>query len=121
MDFDAFFIRRIAFFCSLTGLILLMISSNFFQEKLINLNEINENQLNEIVLIQGIVSDKKINFSGHLLFLINQEKNKMQVIAFNPSKELLELIQNEKKIKFTAKINEYNNEMQLILIKLKEK
>ncbi|MBN2127212.1 MAG: hypothetical protein JW703_02350, partial [Candidatus Diapherotrites archaeon] len=80
MEIDSFQLRKIAFFCSVTGILLLAFFTNFLQEQKISLKELNESMLNQKVSVKGIVSEKEINYSGHLVFYLNEENTKIKVI-----------------------------------------
>ncbi len=118
MFFSIFFVRKLALTCSILGLILLIVFNNFFQIPLTNLRDLSEDSVGSVVLVEGVVVDKKIIFSGHLVFELVNNGSKMRVIVFNPSSVLLDLIQNNEKIKFFARVSKYRGELELVFKKI---
>jgi DNA/RNA endonuclease YhcR with UshA esterase domain len=116
------FIFKIALTMSIVGLVGMMFSINLITAREVKINEINRGMLDEDVTLQGLVQDVKKSSRSNTYFLdIMDGTGKITVIVFESSAVDLEKTNqsiyslNNKRVKVTGKISEYQGKMELIL------
>mgnify|MGYP000964640102 FL=1 len=116
------FIFKIALTMSIVGLVGMMFSINLITAREVKINEINRGMLDEDVTLQGLVQDVKKSSRSNTYFLdIMDGTGKISVIVFESSAVDLEKTNqsiytlNNKRVKVTGKISEYQGKMELIL------
>ncbi|MEN6592915.1 MAG: exodeoxyribonuclease VII large subunit [Methanobacterium sp.] len=116
------FIFKIALAMSIVGLVGMMFSVNMITAREVKINEINRGMLDEDVTLQGLVQDVKKSSRSNTYFLdIMDGTGKISVIVFESSAVDLEKTNqsiyslNNKRVKVTGKISEYQGKMELIL------
>jgi DNA/RNA endonuclease YhcR with UshA esterase domain len=116
------FIFKIALTMSIVGLVGMMFSINLITAREVKINEINRGMLDEDVTLQGLVQDVKKSSRSNTYFLdIMDGTGKISVIVFESSAIDLEKTNqsiytlNNKRVKVTGKISEYQGKMELIL------
>ena len=116
------FIFKIALTMSIVGLVGMMFSINLITVREVKINEINRGMLDEDVTLQGLVQDVKKSSRSNTYFLdIMDGTGKISVIVFESSAIDLEKTNqsiytlNNKRVKVTGKISEYQGKMELIL------
>lgn len=116
------FIFKIALTMSIVGLVGMMFSVNLITAREVKISEINRGMLDEDVTLQGLVQDVKKSSRSNTYFLdIMDGTGKITVIVFESSAVDLEKTNqsiytlNNKRVKVTGKISEYQGKMELIL------
>lgn len=116
------FIFKIALTMSIVGLIGMMFSVNLITAREIKINEINRGMLDEDVSLEGVVQDVKKSSRSNTYFLdLMDGTGKITIIVFESSAVDLEKTNmsiyslNNKRVKVTGKISEYQGKMELIL------
>jgi len=116
------FIFKIALTMSIVGLVGMMFSVNLITAREVKISEINRGMLDEDVTLEGLVQDVKKSSRSNTYFLdIMDGTGKMLVIVFESSAVDLEKTNqsiytlNNKRVKVTGKISEYQGKMELIL------
>ena len=107
---------------SIVGLVGMMFSVNLITAREVKISEINRGMLDEDVTLEGLVQDVKKSSRSNTYFLdIMDGTGKMLVIVFESSAVDLEKTNqsiytlNNKRVKVTGKISEYQGKMELIL------
>jgi len=116
------FIFKIALTMSIVGLVGMMFSVNLITAREVKISEINRGMLDEDVTLEGLVQDVKKSSRSNTYFLdIMDGTGKITVIVFESSAVDLEKTNqsiytlNNKRVKVTGKISEYQGKMELIL------
>lgn len=116
------FIFKIALTMSIVGLVGMMFSVNLITAREVKISEINRGMLDEDVTLEGLVQDVKKSSRSNTYFLdIMDGTGKISVIVFESSAVDLEKTNqsiytlNNKRVKVTGKISEYQGKMELIL------
>lgn len=116
------FIFKIALTMSIVGLVGMMFSVNLINAREVKISEINRGMLDEDVTLEGLVQDVKKSSRSNTYFLdIMDGTGKITVIVFESSAVDLEKTNqsiytlNNKRVKVTGKISEYQGKMELIL------
>lgn len=116
------FIFKIALTMSIVGLVGMMFSVNLINAREVKISEINRGMLDEDVTLEGLVQDVKKSSRSNTYFLdIMDGTGKISVIVFESSAVDLEKTNqsiytlNNKRVKVTGKISEYQGKMELIL------
>jgi DNA/RNA endonuclease YhcR with UshA esterase domain len=115
-------IFKIALAMSIVGLVGMMFSVNMITPREIKISEINRGMLDEDVSLVGVVQNVKKSSQSNTYFLeIMDGTGKITVIVFESSAVDLEKVNmsiysiDNRRVKITGKISEYQGKMELIL------
>lgn len=115
-------IFKIALAMSIVGLVGMMFSVNMITPREIKISEINRGMLDEDVSLVGVVQNIKKSSQSNTYFLeIMDGTGKITVIVFESSAVDLEKVNmsiysiDNRRVKVTGKISEYQGKMELIL------
>lgn len=115
-------IYKIALITSIIGISLLIISSVWVEPKEILIKDISSDNINEKIIVQGIITDIKKASKSETYFLnLNDGTEKITLIIFESALEDFEkqgidiYAFKNKKVKVTGTVTEYNNQLELNL------
>jgi len=100
---------KISLLLSLTGILLLLLLSNFLEPKLINISEINDNSINQKTKIQGsIISIRSYKESNFQVISVKDKTGKIDITT----NKILNL-KNNQTITIIGKVTEYKQALQV--------
>lgn len=111
-------IFKITLTTTILGLIGLIILSGYVNPEELSLNEIDKSKIDNQVKVTGIIENYTITKTGTMIITLNDGSNVIKVVIF-PSTSLNTTLYNGMNITVTAKVVEYNGEMELIIEKSK--
>jgi RecJ-like exonuclease len=97
---------KISMLITFLGIFLLLTISNFYEPKLINIEEIKSNHLNKIIKIQGKIIQEK-NYNDFQIITIQDNTKKINVLLNKP------INLNNKTLIITGKVIQYKSELQI--------
>ncbi|WP_302290795.1 exodeoxyribonuclease VII large subunit [Methanosphaera stadtmanae] len=111
-------IFKITLTTTILGLIGLIILSGYVNPEELSVNEIDKSKIDNQVKVTGIIENYTITKTGTMIITLNDGSNVIKVVIF-PSTSLNTTLYNGMNITVTAKVVEYNGEMELIIEKSK--
>lgn len=111
-------IFKITLTTTILGLIGLIILSGYVNPEELSVNEIDKSKIDNQVKVTGIVENYTITKTGTMIVTLNDGSDVIKVVIF-PSTSLNTTLYNGMNITVTAKVVEYNGEMELIIEKSK--
>lgn len=111
-------IFKITLTTTILGLIGLIILSGYVNPEELSVNEIDKSKIDNQVKVTGIIENYTITKTGTMIIILNDGSNVIKVVIF-PSTSLNTTLYNGMNITVTAKVVEYNGEMELIIEKSK--
>ena len=111
-------IFKITLTTTILGLIGLIILSGYVNPEELSVNEIDKSKIDNQVKVTGIIENYTITKTGTMIITLNDGSNVIKVVIF-PSTSLNTTLYNGMKITVTARVVEYNGEMELIIEKSK--
>lgn len=111
-------IFKITLTTTILGLIGLIILSGYVNPEELSVNEIDKSKIDNQVKVTGIIENYTITKTGTMVITLNDGSNVIKVVIF-PSTSLNTTLYNGMNITVTAKVVEYNGEMELIIEKSK--
>lgn len=111
-------IFKITLTTTILGLIGLIILSGYVNPEELSVNEIDKSKIDNQVKVTGIIENYTITKTGTMIVTLNDGSNVIKVVIF-PSTSLNTTLYNGMNITVTAKVVEYNGEMELIIEKSK--
>lgn len=111
-------IFKITLTTTILGLIGLIILSGYVNPEELSVNEIDKSKIDNQVKITGIIENYTITKTGTMIVTLNDGSDVIKVVIF-PSTSLNTTLYNGMNITVTAKVVEYNGEMELIIEKSK--
>ena len=111
-------IFKITLTTTILGLIGLIIVSGYVNPEELSVNEIDKSKIDNQVKVTGIIENYTITKTGTMIITLNDGSNVIKVVIF-PSTSLNTTLYNGMNITVTARVVEYNGEMELIIEKSK--
>lgn len=111
-------IFKITLTTTILGLIGLIILSGYVNPEELSVNEIDKSKIDNQVKVTGIIENYTITKTGTMIITLNDRSNVIKVVIF-PSTSLNTTLYNGMNITVTARVVEYNGEMELIIEKSK--
>lgn len=111
-------IFKITLTTTILGLIGLIILSGYVNPEELSVNEIDKSKIDNQVKVTGIIENYTITKTGTMIITLDDGSNVIKVVIF-PSTSLNTTLYNGMNITVTAKVVEYNGEMELIIEKSK--
>lgn len=111
-------IFKITLTTTILGLIGLIILSGYVNPEELSVNEIDKSKIDNQVKVTGIIENYTITKTGTMIITLNDGSNVIKVVIF-PSTSLNTTLYNGMNITVTAKVVEYNGEIELIIEKSK--
>ena len=111
-------IFKITLTTTILGLIGLIIWSGYVNPEELSVNEIDKSKIDNQVKVTGIIENYTITKTGTMIITLNDGSNVIKVVIF-PSTSLNTTLYNGMNITVTARVVEYNGEMELIIEKSK--
>ena len=111
-------IFKITLTTTILGLIGLIILSGYVNPEELSVNEIDKSKIDNQVKVTGIIENYTITKTGTMIITLNDGSNVIKVVIF-PSTSLNTTLYNGMNITVTARVVEYNGEMELIIEKSK--
>ena len=111
-------IFKITLTTTILGLIGLIILSVYVNPEELSVNEIDKSKIDNQVKVTGIIENYTITKTGTMIITLNDGSNVIKVVIF-PSTSLNTTLYNGMNITVTARVVEYNGEMELIIEKSK--
>lgn len=111
-------IFKITLTTTILGLIGLIILSGYVNPEELSVNEIDKSKIDNQVKVTGIIENYTITKTGTMIITLNDGSNVIKVVIF-PSTSLNTTLYNRMNITVTARVVEYNGEMELIIEKSK--
>lgn len=111
-------IFKITLTTTILGLIGLIILSGYVNPEELSVNEIDKSKIDNQVKVTGIIENYTITKTGTMIITLNDGSNVIKVVIF-PSTSLNITLYNGMNITVTARVVEYNGEMELIIEKSK--
>ena len=111
-------IFKITLTTTILGLIGLIILSGYVNPEELSVNEIDKSKIDNQVKVTGIIENYTITKTGTMIITLNDGSNVIKVVIF-PSTSLNTPLYNGMNITVTARVVEYNGEMELIIEKSK--
>lgn len=111
-------IFKITLTTTILGLIGLIILSGYVNPEELSVNEIDKSKIDNQVKVTGIIENYTITKTGTMIITLNDGSNVIKVVIF-PSTSLNTTLYNGMNITVTARVVEYNGEMELITEKSK--
>lgn len=111
-------IFKITLTTTILGLIGLIILSGYVNPEELSVNEIDKSKIDNQVKVTGIIENYTITKTGTMIITLNDGSDVIKVVIF-PSTSLNTTLYNGMNITVTAKVVEYNGEMELIIEKSK--
>lgn len=111
-------IFKITLTTTILGLIGLIILSGYVNPEELSVNEIDKSKIDNQVKVTGIIENYTITKTGTMIIRLNDGSDVIKVVIF-PSTSLNTTLYNGMNITVTAKVVEYNGEMELIIEKSK--
>ncbi|MDO5822868.1 exodeoxyribonuclease VII large subunit [Methanosphaera sp.] len=111
-------IFKITLTTTILGLIGLIILSGYVNPEELSVNEIDKSKIDNQVKVTGIIENYTITKTGTMIVTLNDGSDVIKVVIF-PSTSLNTTLYNGMNITVTAKVVEYNGEMELIIEKSK--
>lgn len=127
MDFKGNFLKILCLSTSTLGLFLIYLAARNVQPQRIELEEINSQLIGKSVTVEGKIVYKKYHPAGHLFLSLSDGKQVIQVPIFSSLMEELtkkgfsvEDFSQDRKIKVTGLIGEYNGQLQIVPRKVED-
>lgn len=111
-------IFKITLTTTILGLIGLIILSGYVNPEELSVNEIDKSKIDNQVKVTGIIENYTITKTRTMIITLNDGSNVIKVVIF-PSTSLNTTLYNGMNITVTARVVEYNGEMELIIEKSK--
>lgn len=111
-------IFKITLTTTILGLIGLIILSGYVNPEELSVNEIDKSKIDNQVKVTGIIENYTITKTGTMIVTLNDGSDVIKVVIF-PSTSLNTTLYNGMNITVTARVVEYNGEMELIIEKSK--
>ena len=111
-------IFKITLTTTILGLIGLIILSGYVNPEELSVNEIDKSKIDNQVKVTGIIENYTITKTGTMIIRLNDGSDVIKVVIF-PSTSLNTTLYDGMNITVTAKVVEYNGEMELIIEKSK--
>ena len=111
-------IFKITLTTTILGLIGLIILSGYVNPEELSVNEIDKSKIDNQVKVTGIIENYTITKTGTIIITLDDGSNVIKVVIF-PSTSLNTTLYNGMNITVTARVVEYNGEMELIIEKSK--
>lgn len=111
-------IFKITLTTTILGLIGLIILSGYVNPEELSVNEIDKSKIDNQVKVTGIIENYTITKTGTMIVTLDDGSDVIKVVIF-PSTSLNTTLYNGMNITVTAKVVEYNGEMELIIEKSK--
>ncbi|WP_303221488.1 exodeoxyribonuclease VII large subunit [Methanosphaera stadtmanae] len=111
-------IFKITLTTTILGLIGLIILSGYVNPEELSVNEIDKSKIDNQVKVTGIIENYTITKTGTMIITLDDGSNVIKVVIF-PSTSLNTTLYNGMNITVTARVVEYNGEMELIIEKSK--
>lgn len=111
-------IFKITLTTTILGIIGLIILSGYVNPEELSVNEIDKSKIDNQVKVTGIIENYTITKTGTMIITLNDGSNVIKVVIF-PSTSLNTTLYNGMNITVTARVVEYNGEMELIIEKSK--
>lgn len=111
-------IFKITLTTTILGLIGLIILSGYVNPEELSVNEIDKSKIDNQVKVTGIIENYTITKTGTMIVTLDDGSDVIKVVIF-PSTSLNTTLYNGMNITVTARVVEYNGEMELIIEKSK--
>ena len=107
---------KISIICSISGLALLYLASNFVEPALTQIEKIDQRDIGNSIKISGTILDVKLNPQGHVFLTIDDATGQIRASIFSPIAKKINssLLFAGNSIELSGTLDEYKGQLQII-------
>ncbi|MEE8167395.1 MAG: OB-fold nucleic acid binding domain-containing protein [Candidatus Hydrothermarchaeales archaeon] len=119
MRMDDSALLRISFAVSTVGLLLLVVVSSQIQATTIKISEIDYDDVGSKVVIEGMISSKRVHEDGHIFLEVEDATGKISVVLFADAarslgEEELGCLNEGNKVSIAGSVDEYRGTLEVV-------